>query len=109
MVLISHRGNLNGKIPELENTLEYINKALKAGYDVEVDVWLNSYDQFCLGHEAPQPGYLSPYGDSLVEVEFLKRNGLWCHAKNISALNAMVKEDIHCFWHQKDDVTLTSR
>ena len=28
--------------------------------------------------------------------------------KNIEALNKMLKEDIHCFWHQEDDVTLTS-
>jgi|TARA_B100000959_G_C14826137_1_gene559891 hypothetical protein len=25
------------------------------------------------------------------------------------ALNKMLKQDIHCFWHQKDDVTLTSK
>jgi hypothetical protein len=26
----------------------------------------------------------------------------------LEALKAMVKEDIHCFWHQNDDYTLTS-
>ena len=41
---------------------------------------------------------------------YLKNDKLWCHAKNIEALNKMSSHsDIHCFWHQEDDVTLTSR
>ena len=38
MILISHRGNINGPNPEMENNPEYIQKALDLGYDVEVDV-----------------------------------------------------------------------
>ena len=38
----------------------------------------------------------------------LKMNGLWCHAKNIKALAYMTDNDINCFWHQGDDVTLTN-
>ena len=35
---------------------------------------------------------------------------MWCHAKNLEALKIMLSySDIHCFWHQEDDVTLTSR
>ena len=44
-----------------------------------------------------------------VQCRFLKKNGLWCHAKDIDTLNVMLSySDIHCFWHQEDDVTLTS-
>ena len=41
-------------------------------------------------------------------LKCLHNEKLWCHAKNIEALNLMLKKDIHCFWHQKDDLTLTS-
>ena len=39
MILISHRGNIDGRIPEKENHPNYIDAAIKAGYDVEVDLW----------------------------------------------------------------------
>jgi len=98
MKLISHRGNTSGKTAE-ENSPRYIMAALSEGYDVEVDVWYTDKKYF-LGHDTPEHE---------VEMGFLKLNGLWCHAKNIEALHKMIAEDIHCFWHQEDDVTLTSR
>ena len=52
MILISHRGNILGRKKQLENNPNYIDNALKLGYDVEVDVW--SIDkQFYLGHDEP--------------------------------------------------------
>ena len=39
MRLISHRGNLTGKYPLMENTPAYIREAVDAGYEVEIDVW----------------------------------------------------------------------
>ena len=71
MILISHRGNINGPRKELENKPQYIENALKLGYDVEIDVW--SIDRvFYLGHDKPQ-----------YEVSrwFLHNEKLWCHAK----------------------------
>ena len=38
MILIAHRGNINGKQPKNENTIEYIMTALRKGYDVEIDI-----------------------------------------------------------------------
>lgn len=100
MKLISHRGNLNGSNPELENHPHSIEKCLKMGYDVEIDVWCID-KKVLLGHDEPQHE---------VDIEFLKRPGLWCHAKNRHALQTMIAEpDIHCFWHQEDDYTITSR
>jgi len=99
MILISHRGNLNGKTDD-ENKPKYIEEALSQGFDVEVDVWYDN-NQFWLGHDKPQ---------YKVSEEFLEHPSLWCHAKNIQALYVMDKNyHIHCFWHQEDDVTLTSR
>jgi len=34
---------------------------------------------------------------------------LWCHAKNLQAFEALLKVGVHCFWHQEDDYTLTSK
>tara|TARA_R100000008_G_scaffold17073_1_gene8470 strand:+ start:10803 stop:11240 length:438 start_codon:yes stop_codon:yes gene_type:complete len=98
MIYISHRGNLNGKDIENENNPLYIDRALGKGYDVEIDVWFRD-NMFFLGHDYPT---------YRVEIDYLRNKKLWCHAKNIEALNKMLKEDIHCFWHQEDDVTLTS-
>ena len=101
MILISHRGNIDGKKPELENSPNYIENAIYLGYDVEIDVW---YDNgFWLGHDHPE---------YLIELIFLKTNAskLWCHAKNLEAIVKMKKySELNCFWHQKDDVTLTSQ
>ena len=53
MILISHRGNINGKNESLENSKSYIKRALDLGYDVEVDVWFNN-KTFYLGHDEPK-------------------------------------------------------
>ena len=93
MVLISHRGNINGKNESFENSVPYIKKALDLGYNVEVDVWFT--DGFYLGHDEPK---------YKIDVGFLQRKELWCHAKNLEALAEMKKySNIHCFWHQNDD------
>jgi hypothetical protein len=97
MILIAHRGNINGPNPKLENRPDYLWTARYAGYEVEADVW---YDGgWWLGHDKPQ--YKVPNRNILYQI--------WCHAKNDEALERMRMRDIyHCFWHQKDDYTLTS-
>jgi hypothetical protein len=99
MILISHRGNLDGRVREYENDPGYIDLALESGYEVEIDVWYKN-DKWYLGHD--EPTYQ-------INFNYLRNKKLWCHAKNIESLNKMLKEDIHCFWHQEDDVTLTSK
>ena len=98
MILISHRGNLNGVNVEKENSVDYIKAALSQGFDVEIDVW-DIFGSYFLGHDEPQ---------YLVKKDFLKNEHLWCHAKNIRGLYSMLEDSIHCFWHQEDDVSLTS-
>jgi hypothetical protein len=104
MVLISHRGNLNGKIPQNENHPEYIDEAIHAGYNVEIDVWLIDGVLF-LGHDEPQYGVDFRW--------FLDRvSKLWIHCKNIEAMthfNANFETfPFNYFWHENDTVTLTS-
>ena len=100
MILISHRGNVYGRNPSRENQPSYIDFAIDLGYNVEVDVWYKE-EAFWLGHDQP---------DYLVDEKYLENEKLWCHAKNLLALEQMLaNKKIHCFWHQEDDVQLTSR
>ena len=99
MKLISHRGNIRGRHPDLENDPAYIKQDLSLGYDVEIDVGKINGNWF-LGHDDPSyPIYLN----------FLMNPKLLCHAKNLSALDGMlVHTNIHCFYHADDPYTLTS-
>lgn len=72
---------------------------MELGLNCEVDVWKVN-DDFFLGHDEPK---------YKIELEFLKNEKLWCHAKNLEALESMLDKDIHCFWHESDRFTLTSR
>jgi len=103
MILISHRGNINGRIPEKENHPNYIDNTLGSGYDVEVDVWYVD-GKIMLGHDNPQ-----------YEVKFRwirdRFNRLWIHCKNMESLIYFrdCGYDVNYFWHQTDDVIITSK
>jgi len=99
VILISHRGNINGSIPSDENRPEYIEAAIQRGYHVEIDVWKIAGSYF-LGHDNP---------DYKIEESFLKNDALLCHAKSLQALESMLELGTHCFWHQEDWYTVTSK
>lgn len=99
MIYISHRGNLTGKNPDKENSPEYIIKALEKGFDVEVDVWLVK-KEFYLGHDKPQYP---------IATRILQNGKIWCHAKNIHTLLALMASNTHCFYHDTEKIALTSR
>jgi hypothetical protein len=106
MILISHRGNIDGKIPEKENHPDYIWAAIQAGYEVEIDVWFKD-NKFMLGHDEPQ--YEFPF--ELMQNHYSK---LWLHCKNLEALEMFLTLDatgskLNYFWHESDKVTLTSK
>lgn len=100
MKLISHRGNINGKNPERENSPDYIFEALKKGYEVEIDIWYT--DDWFLGHD--EPTYQL---DMTIFVPYFDK--IWFHCKNLQSLYKIVEWDTHYFWHQTDDFTLTSK
>ena len=56
MLLIYHRGNLNGIQKKRENSQTYINEALSKGYYVELDVRFTD-DKFFLGHDTNPVSY----------------------------------------------------
>ena len=98
MILISHRGNTSGINKQFENNPKYIEKAIDLGFDVEVDIWFKDGD-FFLGHDL---------AETKVNTNYLENDKLWCHAKNIEALLSLSELNCKYFWHQKDDVTITS-
>jgi hypothetical protein len=103
MILISHRGNINGKFESYENEPNYIDLALSKGYDVEIDVWYVD-NLLYLGHDKPQYGINFRW----IQDRFDK---LWIHCKNVEAV-VYFKEcgyDVNYFWHQEDTLTLTSK
>lgn len=98
MLIISHRGNIEGPDVELDNNPKHIRQLLDIGMHVEVDVWLIGDDLY-LGHDAPT---------YKITLDYLKHSNLWCHAKNLEALVQLLENKVHCFWHENDDFTLTS-
>jgi len=103
MILIAHRGNIDGKSELYENEPNYIDKALKKGYDVEIDIWVIE-GNFYLGHDKPQYGITLEWLDK-------RKNELWIHCKNIEAMewfNSLFGT-YNYFWHQEDTLTLTSK
>lgn len=102
MLKIAHRGNTNGPTIH-ENQLWYIEKAIKEGYDAEIDVWMIR-GRLWAGHDSAQ---------YLINEEFLLTNKdrLWIHCKNFEALDYFAKmgNSFNYFWHQEDDFTMTSQ
>ena len=98
MILIAHRGLVNGPGKEFENKPAQIETALAMEFDCEIDVWFKD-GEWWLGHDAPT---------YLVDFEFLEQPGLWIHAKNLAALYILTGTELNYFWHQDDTYTLTS-
>lgn len=103
MILISHRGNTNGIIKEKENHPDYIDDAFLHNYDVEIDIWYNDNNLY-LGHDYP---------NIKIDKEWLlcRSNKLWVHCKDIKSLYFLkeLNDNINYFYHQNDDVTITSK
>ena len=102
MILIAHRGNITGPNPKEENSPNYIIKAIKQGFDVEVDVWCDN-DKWFLGHDEPQYA---------TDLEFLAQDELWLHCKNyvtFQILSEKVGTPFNFFYHTNEDYVLTGR
>lgn len=102
MRFIAHRGNMAGADKAQENRPDYIQKALAAGFDVEIDVWYNADTAtWSLGHDEPQYP---------VRFDFLLQDRLWIHCKNGAALRKLCTDArVNCFTHDKDEYTLSSK
>ena len=97
MRLISHRGNLDGpqECDNVISTLEEVSKEML----VEVDVWYMQHGWY-LGHDGPERA---------VSFDFIANPNFILHAKNLQALCKLTGTNLHYFWHQEDDYTITSK
>ena len=104
MIRIAHRGNLNGPDRVNENKPEYLLKAIHEGFYVETDLWVLSNDNLYLGHDNPEYE---------IKINFLLeiKEKLFCHCKNIQALNFIINKypEIECFYHDVEKCVLTSK
>jgi len=101
MILISHRGNLNGPNEVRENSPYYIMEAIAEGYDVEVDLWWVN-GRVYLGHDEPQYEVSDEWLGERIDK-------LWVHCKNVESLNWIRSTSLNYFWHEQDTLTLTSK
>lgn len=107
MKLISHRGNIIGPNPNRENSPSYIDTAISAGYEVEVDINYSN-GVFYLGHDTPDY--------EISEQWIIKRRGdIWFHCKNLDAATHLSKIssnlqpiEFQFFCHTSDTYVLTS-
>lgn len=91
MLIISHRGNLDGPNPVTENNPHQVMKAIYQGFDVEVDLWWKDNGLF-LGHDEPK---------YKIDYWFLVNKHLWIHCKNIEAVTYLSSDDyLHLFYHE---------
>lgn len=77
MLIISHRGNINGPDLEKENEPSYIDEAIRLGFDVEVDVRVINGKTW-LGHDGPEY-------EVDVDWFFERSYNLLIHCKNLEA------------------------
>jgi hypothetical protein len=99
MLIISHRGNLDGPDPLLENNPDQIIKCNRI-FQVEIDARYEN-NSWYLGHDSAQ-----------YEIPFSFFNDkMWIHCKNIAAVSKFksMNADLNWFWHQNDSLTLTSK
>jgi 3-deoxy-D-manno-octulosonate 8-phosphate phosphatase (KDO 8-P phosphatase) len=95
-ILIAHRGNFAGQNAERENTVDYLEEALAAGYDVELDVRAMRNNIF-LGHDTAI--------EKVPSIEWLRDSRKWVHCKDRASYDLLSKyRDIRCFMQEKDDV-----
>ena len=102
MILISHRGNITGPNPTRENSPSYIDTAISAGYEVEVDInYLNG--KFYLGHDTPD------YEISEKWI-MMRKSSVWFHCKNLESATklSLLGDGYKFFCHTSDPFVLTS-
>jgi hypothetical protein len=100
---ISHRGHINGVIHDQENNPFYIDAAIQAAYDVEIDIRYFGGKDWYLGHDSPE--YRVTY-----KWLYDRRTKLWLHAKNIGAASELASfgDKFRWFGHDKDDFVAVS-
>lgn len=97
-IIISHLGNINGRLPEQENRLSYLKASLKAGWHVCLDVVFHN-GGFLLPHAA---------GYDPAPMSFFSQQRVWCRCRDAETLDALCNIKAHSFFVSDAGHTLTS-
>ena len=97
-IIISHMGNIHGRRPEQENTMPYVQQALKEGWHVCVDVAFSN-GSFILPHDG---------GYHVAPPAFLSKQRMWCRASDPETMDALCNINAHAFLVSSDFMSLTS-
>ena len=97
-IIISHLGNIDGRQEEKENTLPYIQAALKAGWHVCLDVVFRN-GCFLLPHSR---------GFHSVPPALLSKQRVWWRAHDADTVDALCNVNAHCFLLSESFMSLTS-
>jgi len=101
MELIAHRGNIFGPQPEIENSPEYIDEAIRQLYKAEIDLWSVRGELF-LGHDSPI---------YLIDFDYLfdRRDFIYVHLKGrFEEGNACLINDLNWFKHHDERFVFTN-
>lgn len=100
-IVISLRGNISGRDEAHENHPQFVQKALKAGWHVCVDVFFQ-HGTFFLPHAPINGRTYSP-----MQPAFFSNQRIWSRALEPTALDALCNINAHCFMFNVEP-TLTS-
>lgn len=97
-ILIAHLGNTDGRNPERENTLKYLQETLAEGFHV------------CLRVQYFNDAFLLPTagGFNNVPPAFLSKQRVWCCTDNAETLDALCAINAHAFFVSENMPTLTT-
>ena len=99
MLYISNRGNLSGRNPEEENSLEYLQEAVANGYCVKTDVWVIR-GRLVTGVEEPTKA---------INLNNFAKDRMLIRARNSPALLFLLENGYHCYWRESDNIILTNK
>lgn len=97
-IIISHLGNIDGRIPESENRFNYLKAALKSGWHICADVLFHN-GGFLLPHQ---------HGFDAVPASFFSQQRVWSRCRNAETLDALCNVKAHAFFLTSAGYTLTS-
>jgi hypothetical protein len=99
MLYISNKGNISGRDPKKENTVEYLLQAVQGGYCIKTDLWVIK-GRLVTGNDFPANGII---------LDRFEKDKLLIQARNLPALLFLLENGYHCFWRESDDIVLTNK
>lgn len=98
-ILIAHKGNILKRDIDRENTIEYIEHALRKGYSVEIEVYLQDNDFLTLSDDP----------DDVIDESFLENPKIYVNCVNEACYEKLKNNlNIRCFYIYDDDEAYVS-